>query len=87
MFLEIMPFAGNICRDFDAVRQTDTGHFPQCGIRLLRRCRVHSSANSPFLRGSVQGRSLALPSDLVAAKAYELVNSRQNVLLLDFDEA
>src|SRR5882762_7993864 len=72
-----MAFTGDVCRDFETIRQTDAGHFAQRGVRLLRRRGVHARAHAPLLRVATQVRRLFFFLHVAAAVPDELVDGRQ----------
>src|SRR6266576_6643780 len=72
-----MAFTGDVCRDFETIRQTDAGHFAQRGVGFLRRRGVHARAHAPLLRVATQVRRLFFLLHVAAAVPDELVNGRQ----------
>src|SRR6266545_1139710 len=72
-----MPFTGDVCRDFESIRQTNTGDFAQRGVWFLRRRGVHARAHAPLLRIATQVRRLFFLLHVAAAVPDELVNGRQ----------
>src|SRR5437016_3415206 len=72
-----MPFTGDVCRDFETIRQTDAGYFAQRGVGLLRRGGVHARAHAPLLRVATQVRRLFFLLHVAAAVPDELVDGRQ----------
>src|SRR6266566_10049748 len=72
-----MPFTGDICRNFETIRQTNAGHFAQRGVGLLGRRRVDARAYAPLLRVATQVRRLFFLLHVAAAVPDELVNGRQ----------
>ena len=50
VLLQVVPFARNICRYFDVVRETDSRYFSQCGVRLLGGDGANLQADTSFLR-------------------------------------
>src|SRR5947199_4402031 len=72
-----MPFTGDVCRDFETIRQTDAGHFAQRGVGLLGRRGVHARAHAPLLRIATQVRRLFFLLHVAAAVPDELVDGRQ----------
>src|SRR5438105_4550772 len=49
VLLEVVTYARDVRRDFDAVGQPDTRHLPQRRVRLLRSGGVNACTDSPFL--------------------------------------
>src|SRR5437867_10315357 len=76
MLLEIVPDARNVRRHLEPVRQPYPRHFPESGVRLLRRRRVHANAHAPLLRTPLHRGRLRLPSHRLAAVMDELIDSR-----------
>src|SRR5665213_183530 len=79
VFLEVVPFAGDVSGDFNAVGQTHTGHFAQGRVRLFGRHSVNARANAAFKRRALQSRGAALEADTVATVAYQLADGRSHV--------
>ena len=50
VLLKVVTLAGDVSRDFDIIRQTNTCHLPKCRVRLLRRNRTNLQANPGLLR-------------------------------------
>src|SRR5437773_9054996 len=48
VLLQIVPLAGDVGGDLDAVREPHARHLPQRGVRLLRRGRVDPGAHAPL---------------------------------------
>src|SRR5882762_8938637 len=72
-----MPFTGDVCRHFEAIRQPDAGDFAQRGVRFLRRRGVYARAHAPLLRITTQVRRLFFLLHVAAAVPDELVDGRQ----------
>src|SRR5213594_4216423 len=77
VLLQVMPFTGDVCRDFKAIRQTNAGDFAQRGVRFLRRRGVHARAHAPLLRVATQVRRLFFLLHVAPAVPDELVDGRQ----------
>ncbi len=58
MLLQIMAFARDVARDFEAVGQPHARNLAQRRVRLLRRRRIDPGANTALLRASLQRRHL-----------------------------
>src|SRR5206468_6309689 len=56
VLLQVVADAGDVRRDFDAVRQTDARDLAQRRVRLLRRRCVDARANPTLLRARLQRR-------------------------------
>jgi hypothetical protein len=76
VFLEVMPFAGDVGSNFHGIGQTDPGHFPQSGIGLFRSSRIDPDADPPLLGTTLQGRNSIFLQLGLAAFANKLINSR-----------
>lgn len=68
-----MSLAGNICRHLDAVGQPHARHLSKRGIRLLRRSGVHSRADTPFLRRTLESWGLTFVGNLLSALSNKLI--------------
>src|SRR5439155_7582032 len=66
VFLQIVPFAGNVSGDLNAARQPDPTHFTQTGVRLFGSHRLDLKTNSPLLRTALHRRMFWL-SGLLAS--------------------
>ena len=59
MLLEVMSHSRDVSGDFNASCQTNSGNFPQCGIRLLGCCGIYPQAHPTPLRTTIQRRTFA----------------------------
>jgi hypothetical protein len=50
VLLQGMTFAGNVTRDLNPIRETNTGNLPQSRVRLLWRRGIHTYTNTTLLR-------------------------------------
>src|SRR5207253_2501332 len=55
VLLEVVSDAGNVARDFHPVREADTGHLAERGVRLLGRRRIDAGAHATLLRTTLEG--------------------------------
>src|SRR5436190_6898558 len=77
VLLQIMPFARNVRRHLEAVRQPYTSDFAQRRVRLLRRRGVDARADAALLRVTAQRGRLLFSFHGTPAVADELVDGRQ----------
>ena len=95
VLLKIVADTGNVCGDFIAVGQADTGDLTQCGVRLLGGGGTDCGADASLLRRAEIGLAVlqsvqsllhcgggGLVGNLLSAFSYQLVKRRQNSLLL-----
>src|SRR4029078_11510590 len=80
VLLQVVALAGDVGRDFEAVRQPDAGDFPKGRVRLLRGVREHAGADPPLLRGAGEGRALGLALGRAATFANQLVDGGHELL-------
>jgi hypothetical protein len=82
VLLQVVPNPRNISSYLNSVRQPHASHFPQRGIRLLRRLRIHARAYPAPLRRSLQcGRRRLVPWRRPSL-FHQLIECRQTKLLL-----
>jgi len=58
VFLEVVPFAGNIGGYFHAVREADAGDFSDGGVRLSRSLGGHLGADASFEGRGIKRRAI-----------------------------
>ncbi len=58
MFLEVVSFSADVCGDFFAVGESDTGDFAECGVRFFGCYRFDLEADAAFLRACIDGFDL-----------------------------
>src|SRR5512143_3063685 len=63
VFLQVMPLARDVHRHLEAVGETDPGHLPKRGVRLLGGGGIHTEANPPLLGARIERRGVALVGD------------------------
>jgi hypothetical protein len=56
-----MTLAGDVGRDFHAIREPDTCNLPESGVWFLRRHRRHLEADTALQRGSAEEWNTATP--------------------------
>ena len=76
VLLQVVADAGDVASTFDLVRQTNTGDFTQCGIRLLRGLRLDGQADAALLRTGLQNRGIRLAGYLLSTLADQLIDRR-----------
>src|SRR5262250_360853 len=76
VLLEVVPDARDVRRHLEPVRQPHARDFPESGVRLLRRGRVHADAHTPLLRTPLHRGRLRLPPYRLATVMDELIDSR-----------
>src|SRR6202035_662158 len=81
VLLQVVADARYISGYFDLVGQPHTRDFAQRGVRLLRRRRIHASANPATLRTRLQRRARRLIARSFAAFAHQLIESRHELVL------
>src|SRR5262249_21510821 len=84
VFLQVMPFAGDIADDLEAVGEADLGDLAERRVRLLRRRRVDARADAALLRALLHRRHLVPPYRRLARLANELINRRHSAAILAF---
>src|SRR6516165_8079770 len=78
VLLEVVPDARDVRGHLEPVRQPDARHFPEGGVRLLRRRRVHANAHAALLRTPLHRGRLRLPPYRLATAMDELIDSRHS---------
>src|SRR5213594_2543985 len=76
VLLEVVTHAGDVGRDFDAVRQTHARHLPQRGIWFLRSGGEDADADAPLLGARAERGTLGAPSHPLAAPLHQLADCR-----------
>ncbi len=76
VFLEVMPLAADVGRDFLAVGQPNPSDLPQGGVGLLGRDGFDLKAHAPLLGAGVQVAHLALTLGATPGLANELIDCR-----------
>jgi hypothetical protein len=76
MFLEVMSFAPDVCRDFLAVRESNTSHLAKRRVGLLGSDGSDLKTHTASLRTGVKVPDLRFGGLVAAGFADELVNSR-----------
>src|SRR5437764_11870200 len=75
-----MAFAGDVCRDFRAVGESDAGHLAESGVWLLGGHDLDLKANSAFLGTADKGRMLRPAVLLDARLAHQLIDRGHSLL-------
>ena len=75
VLLEVMPFTPDVCRDLEAISQSNTSDLTERRIRLLRSRGVYARAYSPLLRVTLKSWRLILLSLRLATLPHELTLS------------
>ena len=88
VFLKFVTFAGNIDRYLFPVGKTNTGDFPECGVRFLRLHCSDQKTNTSFLSASFQNRGLSVTSLLFSVFTNQLIDCWHGriPILLTFDK-
>jgi len=76
MFLQTVPHSGDVGRHLIAVGQANTSHLAECRIRFFWGRSIHTSADPPFLRAPLQGRSACLLPAFTSPFFDQLINGR-----------
>jgi hypothetical protein len=87
VLLEVVALTRNVCGDLDAVNKTDTGNLTKSRVRLLGGGGEHAGAHAALLGVVLQSCVLGLLGNGLTTLANQLVDSRQNVLLLRDDSS
>src|SRR5262249_45626611 len=74
MLLQVVPLAGDVRADLDAVREAHARDLAERGVRLLRRRRVDTRADAALLRRAPECRGLRLRLRRRPTLADELVD-------------
>src|SRR5690606_23013430 len=74
VLLQVVALTRDVGRDLDAVREPDTSHLPERGVRLLRGGRVDTHADAALLRAVLQRGRRGLGARLFASGADELID-------------
>src|SRR4029434_8885698 len=74
VLLQVMAFAADVADDLEAVGEPHLRDFPQRGIGLLGRRRVHARAHAAFLRALLERRNLAFRHGGRTALPHELID-------------
>ena len=82
VLLKVVPLAGDVGGNLDAVDKTYTSNLTKRRVRLLRGCGENAGANATLLRVVLQGGVLGFGLNAHTTLADELVDSRQDILLL-----
>src|SRR5215469_9228652 len=85
VLLQIVPFAWDIARHLEAVRQTHPGYLAQRGVRLFRRGRVDARADPALLRAGFHRRNLVACHFRPPRIPDELVYRRHRHVLVQHD--
>jgi hypothetical protein len=72
--LKVMTFARDVCRDFDLVRETNTGDLTKRRVRLLRGHGFNLQANALFMRATLHRRMLGFAELLNSGLSNQLIN-------------
>src|SRR5688572_9809285 len=80
VLLQIVAFAGDIRGHFVAVRQTNTRHFAERGVRLLGRRGVNTRADAALLGIPLERRLLVSFFNRLPTSADQLVDYRHAVV-------
>src|SRR5690349_173892 len=78
VLLQVVADPRDIRGHLEPVRQPDPRHFPESGVRLLRRRRVHANAHAALLRTPLHRGRFRLPPDRLATVMDELIDSRHS---------
>jgi hypothetical protein len=76
VFLQVVAFAGDVGRDFDAIGKANTGHFTEGRVRLLGGHRFDLQAHASLGGVALHGRMLRLGPLHRAWLLDELINRR-----------
>ena len=76
MLLQVVPVAGDVGADLDAVGEAHARDLPQRRVRLLGRHRRDARAHSALLRSTLERGRLCLVALVGAALANKLVHGR-----------
>lgn len=76
VLLQIMADPGNVGRHFDPVGQTNAGHFPESGVRLLGGDGVDSCAYPTSCGIALKSRRGGLLSFILSSMTYQLIDRR-----------
>src|SRR5215472_7472124 len=79
VFLQVVADARDVGGDFDCVRQADTGHLAQSGVRLFRRLGVHANAHAALFRAAHQRGGLGLGDDSFSTHPDKLRKRRHSI--------
>ena len=74
VLLQVVTFTTDVGGDFEAVGQTYTAYFTQCGVWFFRSGGIYTSTYATFLRAGFQRRHVALCNFAYAWFANQLVN-------------
>src|SRR5215813_10049325 len=78
VLLQVVPDSRDVRGHLEPIGQPHAGDFPEGGIRLLRRGRVHANAHAALLRTPLHRGRLGLPTDRLATVMDELIDSRHS---------
>src|SRR5262249_27659928 len=78
VLLQIVAAPRDVRGDLEPVRQPHPSDFPESGVRLLRRSRVHADAHAPLLGTPLHRGRLGLPPHRLATLMHELIDSRHS---------
>src|SRR2546425_3661431 len=76
VLLEVVTHAGDVGRDFDAVRQTHARDLPQRGVGFLRSGGEDADADAPLLGARAERGTLGAPPHPFAAPLHQLADCR-----------
>jgi hypothetical protein len=74
VLLQIVADSRNVRGNLDTVGEADSGNLPQSRVRLFRRHRVHTRADTPPGGVSLQRRRIALAPLFFPAMPYKLID-------------
>jgi|GEM_PF-2221202 len=83
VFLKVMSFATDVCRNFFAIGESNTSHLAKRRVGLLRSDGSNLKTNTASLRTGVKVLDLRLDGLMAAGIADELVNGRHAGSLSD----
>ena len=79
VLLKRVSFTGNIGGNFNAGSESNARHFAQCRVRLLRRRRENTRANTATLWAAFKRWSVCLFQRFASALSDQLANCRQSL--------